>query len=326
MSGINNAGNVAGYGYNGMFFRAFIGSISGSTLIPLPPGWASAQGYAINNVGQVAGSGGPSNDTTTYQAFIGTGSGASIIPLPSGWSASDGVAINDAGQVAGFVCNNACGHTQAFIGTLSVAALIPNPSGYIGYTQGRAINSSGQVAATAITPFQAFIGTVLSASLIPVPNGGYAYATIARGINDFGLTVGDAFVPATVIEQGFIGTPSGSMLIPLPTGASSSNARAINDSGVVVGDSNVGAWEWSASTRTRLLNTMVPTQWNLSNAMSISQNGRILAYGSLNGGASQFVELIPVGLPTTPAPRTGLLVIAGLLLVVAWRFRHRLLA
>jgi hypothetical protein len=308
VGGINNSGQVTGAVSNGTSLRAFIGSPSGSTLVSLPAGWASAEGNAINNLGQVAGEVGhgidPSTDELSAgQAFIGTGSGASVIPLPSGWATAQGVAINDAGQVAGSVCNNACAHSQAFVGTPLGVALIPNPSGPVGFTRGVAINSSGQVAGFAIPPYQAFIGTVESATLIPQP--GPAYSTNATGINDFGVTIGNATAFSTSGGFGFIGTQSGITFIPpISVGFNSSGASAINDSGVVIGTSEYGgAWVWSASTGIQVLSSMVPSGWSISSGISLSQNGRILATGSLNGSAYQYLELIPVGLPATPAPR-----------------------
>ena len=56
MCGINNSGQVAGYGANSADLQhAFIGTTSGSTTIPLPFGWSGAYGTAINASGQVAG-------------------------------------------------------------------------------------------------------------------------------------------------------------------------------------------------------------------------------------------------------------------------------
>lgn len=161
-------------------------------------------------------------------------------------------------------------------------------------------------------------------TLIPLPSG---WSSTGAAVNDLNQVAGIAYgvVPN---GQAFIGTASASTIIPLPPGATYAEVQGecLNNSGVVVGQSDAGGWMWSASAGTQLLNALVPPGWTISNGVSISQNGRILAQGSLNGGASQFGELIPVGLPTTPAPRSGFLVIAGLLLVFGWRFRDRLLA
>lgn len=56
--GINNSGQVAGSGGRGDTPRAFIGATSGSTAIPLIPGWCEmyTEDFPINDAGQVVGS------------------------------------------------------------------------------------------------------------------------------------------------------------------------------------------------------------------------------------------------------------------------------
>jgi hypothetical protein len=63
-------------------------------------------------------------------------------------------------------------------------------------------------------------------------------------------------------------------------------------------------------TGTRLLNSLVPSGWNVTAAASISSNSLILAIASSNGGANQFVSLSPA-LPSTPAPSTLALFLIG---------------
>jgi hypothetical protein len=97
------------------------------------------------------------------------------------------------------------------------------------------------------------------------------------------------------LQQAFIGTASGSTAIPLPTGATTlpRPSVAINDAGFVVGTSDAGGWIWSAGDGTVLLNNFVPAGWVIQGAISISNNGLILAVGSFNSGASQYVVLAP---------------------------------
>lgn len=98
MGGVNNSGQVAGYGTVGTTTQAFIGSPSASALIPLPSGWTSSQGIAINASSQVVGT---VYNATTSAAFIGTTLGSAVIPLPpppflpGGFSSYVGSAIND---------------------------------------------------------------------------------------------------------------------------------------------------------------------------------------------------------------------------------------
>src|ERR1700689_5819692 len=59
MMGINDAGQVAGVGNNGTTEQAFIATIFGSTVVPLPVNLVSviSDDVAINDAGQVVGTG-----------------------------------------------------------------------------------------------------------------------------------------------------------------------------------------------------------------------------------------------------------------------------
>jgi hypothetical protein len=312
---INNSGQVAGSALTEPG-QAIIGSTSSSTLIPFPQGWDYSSGSAINNSGQVAGSG----FDGSYQAFIGTSSGMQAIPLPSGYTLATGQAINDSGQVAGTAFQ-----AQAYIGTTSGSTVIPLPVGWSGaYAFG--INASGQVTGYVLSVddnLQAFIGTTSGSTVIPLPAGwGSSYG---EAINDSGQVAGfGENVNGEGNNLALIGTTSGATVIPLPAGATSAwvSFGSINNSGVVAGISDAGGWIWSASGGTQLLTGLIPAGWSVSSAISISQNGIILAEAAYNGGATQYVELIPAGsIPATPAPASGFLALTGVLLIFAWRFR-----
>jgi hypothetical protein len=120
-----------------------------------------------------------------------------------------------------------------------------------------------------------------------------------------------------VFFQGFVyTTASGITAIPLPQGATTLNfvgpVISINNHGTVTGSSDAGAWTWSSSQGTVLLNSQVPAGWNISQVSGINDNGVILAYASFNSGLVQQVELIPSPLSGTPAPSTLLLLLIGL--------------
>jgi hypothetical protein len=101
-------------------------------------------------------------------------------------------------------------------------------------------------------------------------------------------------------ETAVIGSASGFTTIPLPTGASHAYVSygCLNSSGTVVGFSDAGGWVWTASTGIQLLSSLVPAGWKFTNAISISNNGLILALGSFNGGTPEYVELTPIGPPS----------------------------
>jgi hypothetical protein len=293
MNGINNSGQVAGFGPSGGGSFAFLGNPQGSTPIPLPAGWSYVFSNAVNASGQVVGWG-------SNGVFIGSPSGSAAIPLPSGWPANTGnpnaYGVNASGQVAGFGNPFQTG-TLGFIGTTAGTSFIALPLGATEIIV-NALNNSGQAAGWAnfnSPGSQAFIGTTTSSTTIPRPAGwlnalGYA-------VNDSGQVAGYGLTSSVGgPTQAFIGTTAGSTAIPLPFGATIATAtwNSLNNSGQVVGSSDAGAWIWDAVNGTRLLNTLVPAAWKLDGAFGISNNGLILASASYNDGPDQYVELTPV--------------------------------
>jgi hypothetical protein len=298
MYGINDFGQVAGtlLGKQGDG-QAFIGSATGSAPIPFLPGWFNTSAAAINDLGQVAGFGGNQNvPQGTVQSFIGTPSGGSAIPLIPGWTQVQTSSINNWGQVAGQGSYNGTPY-QAFIGTTLGSMAIPSPPGW-NYALVGGLNNSGQVAGTVsgATTSQAFIGTISGSSLIPLPTG---------WLNSKGFAVNDSGQVAGIVYTGnsaraFIGAATAITVIPLPPGATYANLviGSLNNGGSVVGYSDAGPWIWNATDGTLSLNALVPPEWNVTDAISISNNGRILAQASYNGGTPENVELIPT--PSAP--------------------------
>ena len=67
MSGINNSGQVVGLCQCRTGYQAYIYTTSGYTALPLPAGWTSAMGFAINDSGQITGYGFNGAVTTAEQ-------------------------------------------------------------------------------------------------------------------------------------------------------------------------------------------------------------------------------------------------------------------
>jgi hypothetical protein len=312
MSGINNSGQAAGAVQT---LQGFIGSLGGSILIP-----GAGLAYAINDSGQVVG---VASIGGTARAYIGTVSG--ITPIP-GVVGAVAYAINNSGLVAGLEGQPI---PRAFISSGSGIPVILLPSGWAS-SAASGINAFGQITGIVDGDLgfddQPFVGTSSGLTVIPLPAGWTLADSYA--INDSGQIAGmGCQIFGCTPNQAFWGTIAGITAIPRPLGATTAQVTygCLNNSGVIVGQSDVGGWIWCASGGTQLLNTMVPSGWKISNAISVSQNGLILAQGKLNGGASQFVELIPTA-ATTPAPGTGFLVMLGLLLVLGWCYRIRSVA
>jgi hypothetical protein len=304
-TGINNSGQMAGTEFIGNTTQATIGGPSGSTAIPLPSGCSSgSNGAAVNDSGQVTGSACYTfpNFNTFYQAFIGTVAGSTVIPLPAGWTYAGGLAVNGSGQVAGTGGRVYRRDAQAFIGTVSGSAAIPFPDPSWSVSNGNAVNASGQVTGfvgSGTTAAQAYIGTTSGSTVIPLLPGWSSMQGF--GINDSGQIAGFGR-NGTTNTQAFVATISGSTAIPLPVGDTDASVdrQSINNLGMVVGGSsapgspyNLHGWIWDASDGTVPLSALVPVGWNVTNAISISNNGLILAQASFMGGAVQSVELTP---------------------------------
>lgn len=322
---INDSGQVVGFGNNpsGHNETFLANTTTDPSAIPLPPTWLNLQGWGLNDSGVVAASG--PNASVTILAATGTTSASTGLPLPSGgWSAALGLGISDTGYVTGYASKT--GLTLPFLYNpntgISQTIALPSTGGWT-QERGVGVNDSGQVTGWVYNgiDYQPFIGTPgAGTTVIPLPTGWIS----AQGasVNDSGQVAGDGDT-ASGGYMAFIGTASGSMAIPLPTGATSAETSTdttgiLNNAGDVVGFSNAGGWIWDAADGTLLLNPLLVTSgWNITDAISISNNGLILALGTYEGGSSQWVELTPQ--TGTPEPATLLLSGAGLAAVILRR-------
>lgn len=291
---INNNGQVAltAYTSGNASSAMFVGSTSGSSVIPVPQGTVSAITAAINASGQVTGE---IFDGNAQRAFVGTPAKLTLVPFPPGWvTTNPSSGINNAGFVAGTGTQGT--NLQAYIGSVSGSHPIPYPSGWT-TALGQAVNNLGQVTGNGSNS-NIFIGTTSGSTVLPLPAG--FNSSIPHAINDAGQVVGTN--SPSVGQQVFISTTGGSSIIG-PAGAVSTSVTAgsINNSGTVVGFSELGGWIWNAGTGTQLLTSLVPAGWAISNGVSISDNGHILAQGTFNGGTLQYLDLFPTGSPAPPA-------------------------
>jgi probable HAF family extracellular repeat protein len=105
--GVNDAGQVVGWFYNGIATHAFL--YSGGQMKDLGTlGATNSDAEGINNAGQVVGS---VNSSTTFRAFLYSNGTMidlnTLIDPSSGWTLQDATAINDQGQIVGFGINSA---------------------------------------------------------------------------------------------------------------------------------------------------------------------------------------------------------------------------
>lgn len=288
-TGVNNRGEVIGYGYQypmnptAYFWSAKTGLLD---LGVLPGEGPSSSAQGINNRGEVTGW---SGDTSSNFAAFTWSANTSMEPLtnPPPYPRVVAFAINEPGQVAGYFSSGNALPQHAFIwsqqtGTQELGFL---PGG--GFSVAFGMNNTGQAVGTAGVPggehaFFWSYGTGMQ-DLGTLPGGTISFAT---GINDAAEVVG--WSASTTGSSAFLWTAQtqmkdlGSLLGP----GGSSSAAAINAEGDVVGKSqSLGgqhAFLWTPSGGMTDLNTVTdkttPT-FVLEEANGISDNGHIVGDG-----------------------------------------------
>ena len=124
-------------------------------------------------------------------------------------------------------------------------------------------------------------------------------SSLARGINCSGTIVGYSYLAGDIQMDAFVYGPNTGMKDIGNLGGSVSTATAINKAGRVVGFSNTPgnadshAFVWTATGGLQDLNKLIPPHsgWDLQVAEAISDNGRIVGAGTINGAGHAFLLL-----------------------------------
>jgi hypothetical protein len=150
--GINNSGQIVGWGYSTGFSHIFVGTASGLAPLPIPAGMvgAGALGVYISSAGVVAGTG--SSGVTTLP-FIGTATGIASVALPSGWVYASVMGVSDLGQIVGIASLSNPFYPFPFVGSASGLTNLNDfmPKGWRLYGVSR-INNAGQIATAGWDP------------------------------------------------------------------------------------------------------------------------------------------------------------------------------
>lgn len=288
-SGINNAGQMAGYSYQfptNIGYRALL--YSGGSMQDLGTlGGASSSAYGINASGLVVGYADTAGNAA-YHAFLY--SGGSMQDLGTlGGSNSLAYGINAAGQVVGY-SSTSSGVNHAFLyanGTMQDLGVLSGS----GNSRAYAINNTGQVVgysnATAASGIHAFLysgGVMQDLGTLGGSSSG------AYGINASGQVVGYASTTGNVANHAFL--YSGGVMQDLGTlGGSESRALGINDAGIVVGFSSTGSQNHAflySGGGMHDLNVLASTGWTFTNAGAINSFAQIAGYGTHNGSTEAF--------------------------------------
>jgi probable HAF family extracellular repeat protein len=317
---VNDSGQVAGWTQTGVYHHALIIESDGTQRdIGTLGGLSDSLATGINNAGQVVGAG-KNSSSNGQQAFVYSASGGMQMLGSFGRAWCVGNGINDKGQIVGGIENQ--GYEDPFLYSSSSGMQDLGNLGGSNNSWATAINNNGQVVGEAITPSgnrHAFLYT----SGLPMQDlgtlSGWLYSNSgAADINDYGQIVGtsDEF-------HAFLYNPGGPMkdIGSLFTGGIT-HAYAINNNGLVVGTSSGGsahAFLYTSDGGMQDLNTLIDQTngWTLSEAVAISENGKIVGSGLFGGVAHNFL-LTPVPEPSTIA----LLLTATLGGLLWWRRRR----
>lgn len=316
--GLNNAGQVVGYIYNGGHTNAYVST--GGTASNLHPANANinnSQAHGINDSGTVVGEVSYQNGPTRAAVF----SNGSVQVLGSlGGSYSSGNAINASGQVAG-ASTTASGDQHAFV-TRADGSLadIDTLGGAVG-SDASAINDlgavTGYIGINAEGAYRAYIYANGSLQTLGTLGGNYAQG---YAINNGGMIAGYSYLAGDEVSHAFL-YANGGMLDIGGFGGSDSYATGINEAGSVVGSANNSAGDFHAflygAGKFQDLNDLIDSSlgWTLTYAADINDKGQIAARGckARNQCADLLLTLADTGTPANvPEPTSIALVGLGL--------------
>ncbi len=354
-TGLNQLGQVSGYGYTGnnnTAPNAFV--YSGGSLINLESA-TNSNGFGLNDSGTVVGSVAGTGNT---QAMVVTEAS------PTTWNTATPIGtLNGPFTAADYINNNAgtgsAGSGQVAGSTITLAYYLPNSGdtlssavsiGLTGATTSTAtgINESGQVIGESnisgsatqhaflytpgTTPVMTDLGTLIQSG----PN--YVGSSEALATNDSGEVVGESeYASSPGVDSGhheaFMYTGTTMTPLGLLPGYTDSVANAINDVGMIVGtDTNGSLSDAFIYMNGQLtdLNTLLPPLnpyfTKLLTATGINDdNGvyEVIGQGMTVSGAKDAYVLNISAANPTPEPSTMLTMALGLMLCAAGFIKRR---
>lgn len=323
---INNAGIVVGrVPFGNWDYRAFSSDGTTMTNLAAVSGVTITLAYAINNVGQIVGSGGTSG------AFIYDNGVVTEPPTLGGPNAS-AFGLNDLGWVVG-ISQNSAQQSQAFIYKNGTTSPLKNltPGLLNAASTAYAVNNSGAIVGISNT-------TSGDVAVRWDPDGNvYALGgfggtnSVAAAINEAGQVVGYAeYTPGSIVHGAFI-WENGVMTDLGNLGTVDAAANAINESGWVVGGSTYANGQgagflWTKDDGMVALDSLLDpaySGWYIAAAVGINDSGQIAAFATTSPGSKDFFAVIlnPIQLGEIPTPATLALVGIGFTLLIAAKTR-----
>lgn len=330
--GINNHGQIVGWGSNQTSFYESAVSWSGGTMISLPTlGFNRGVGFAINDAGLVVGDSYDAAGRYRHAASFFDGKAVDLGTL--GGHSSGATAVNEAGMVAGWSYLAGDKQYRATVWNGGVATALGTLGG--GYSAASGINEKGVVvgySTNAAGAYRAVSWLGGTASELATLGGSYTSAT---GVNDSGQIVGVSTRGAAGTDYRAVRWDAG-MIVDLGTlGGASSFALGINTVGQAVGWADTAAggvshavlWNGTAPTDLNSLldQGSVDAGWVLAEASGINDAGSIIgrAFNTRTFAFDGFVLTPGSAVSAVPETATWTSMVAGLMLISVGAVRRR---
>jgi uncharacterized membrane protein len=311
------AGEQSGSTSSGQPSRVFLWTAAGTTLLAAGPDYASFDSgsrFAVNASGEVVGAGERQDGSLRpYRWTAGARTLLQVLaPDPQAGTLIDrtvATAINASGQAAGYSnTGNSAQHAVTWMPGSSAVVRLPSEFGSAAY----GINDAGVIVGESVVYPSGFVNGFSALRATRWANGqlrtfeppaGYTSSS-ATDINNAGQIVGVARTSGRT--QAMLWTEAGPVTLPVLRANVSTSATGINAAGSIVGSDNQGrALLWQGGTvqeLTQLLDA-ASSAWRISQATSISDDGKIGAQGCLYSSSGQMTRCRAVLLvPTPPAP------------------------
>jgi probable HAF family extracellular repeat protein len=295
---VGAGGSYAGYALFPLdteIYSSFQTDLANLSMVTAPAPWHDLRVLAMNSSGQMVGKAWNGQSTNEHAFLYSGGVYTDITPANSLWSHA--VGINEQGQVAGNAQQpGAFSPVHAFIwenGVSTDLGLMGGSTGPSGYSYANAINSKGHVVGVATAKgSEAHAFCYRNGRFKDLGTFGGTYS-VAHGINSGGAIVGAASYPNGEMRAFLF---AGGVMKDLGTFRGVySIANAINDHGAIVGMSidSTGHPKAVICRQGKVINLNQVTEglngYVLQNAVSIDNQGRIVAYGKGFGLVRTFI-------------------------------------
>jgi hypothetical protein len=333
MFGINSQNLVVGESEQG-YAAVWNPANNVVTTLPMPAGATNDGGaaYAINSSGQIVGD---YYNGTNYQPFFYDPTTGTVnipnIPLALQGQSLTFNTLNDNGTFVGDIQSP----TTLFTGNASGIEILNGPGAWAA----NGINNAGTIVGAGIQcdPINdancQFAALIYPNSFIPqfgYGNGNRFFYSDAVAINSKGLILGNAYQGGDDEPDGyvFVYDPDSNSVVYLsqdyfsqyPGTLVNVYNGGLNDSGDIVGQATGGGGVAYGHGASYLLSNLVPANWDILNAYSISNSGGIIGYGldsDPNNSYEGYVLLEPSG--SVPEPSTAFGLLIGLMALAAFR-------